>query len=562
MMSTWAQMIDLNIQEILEQATSLEALCRRCVIALYQDLGFDCALWVEVSPTVPQTSQVYASPGFWPELALDADEDPSPVRSLSVEEVPDWITAMARSPHLQQHDNGDLLIPLVNATQSTPSKPKQAHEELELPNLTLQLRPVTSSVIHKPNELSSPLDDALETQPQSPPAHPWSSEDLKSWQFWGHYFGLSYRTLFWRQRLEQSRQRSALVGRIAHILNATLTPNEVMERIITEVGKVFDCDRCLLIDLRDETAHLLSAWETTAFPTFTLDQSQLLGDWWGDVADIFSQGGASYLEVDADMVSAMEVELSALRQWLNQIGATTMLLIPLSVQSEFFGAIALLSEKQERTYRLDELQTLRQISDQLALALTQVQHAQAPAQWQDARQETTSTLRLEGGCDELTQLLNRHAFDNALDQISTRAIWAIRPPFSLVVCDLDYFKLINDTYGHLIGDQVLQALAERLQKQLRQGTPAYRYGGEEFAIVLEETSHSSAMRVAERLRWAISSTPIKTMAGSIDVTASFGVAQKDPNSDRNAWDVLKRAELAMAEAKRDGRDRVSGHPAH
>jgi diguanylate cyclase (GGDEF)-like protein len=103
---------------------------------------------------------------------------------------------------------------------------------------------------------------------------------------------------------------------------------------------------------------------------------------------------------------------------------------------------------------------------------------------------------------------------------------------------------------------VLHAVADRLQKQLRRKTHAYRYGGEEFVIILTETPLEKALDVAERLRQAVRSPAIPTTVGALEVTISFGVAQQNPLSDQNAWDILQRADRALYSAKRQGRDRV------
>ncbi|NJN86614.1 MAG: GGDEF domain-containing protein [Leptolyngbyaceae cyanobacterium SL_7_1] len=158
--------------------------------------------------------------------------------------------------------------------------------------------------------------------------------------------------------------------------------------------------------------------------------------------------------------------------------------------------------------------------------------------------------------DELTQLLNRRSLERELDQLSTKAVWAVHPPFSVIICDIDYFKLVNDTHGHRIGDEVLQGLAQRLQRQLRRDTPLYRYGGEEFIVILTETELKEAVDVAERLRYVVCYEPISTSIGAIEVTVSFGVAQQNPDRDHQAWDVVRRAEQALHGAKRQGRDRV------
>lgn len=167
-----------------------------------------------------------------------------------------------------------------------------------------------------------------------------------------------------------------------------------------------------------------------------------------------------------------------------------------------------------------------------------------------------STLQPASLRDPLTQLLNRRSLELELEQLSLGAIWTVNPPFCVIVCDIDYFKPINDAHSHSVGDQVLQAVAKRLQGQLRRGTSAYRYGGEEFAVILTDTPLTLALDVAERLRQAIRSTPIVTQAGSLEVTASFGLAQRDLTIDRTAWDVLQHADRALYEAKRLGRDRI------
>jgi diguanylate cyclase (GGDEF)-like protein len=196
------------------------------------------------------------------------------------------------------------------------------------------------------------------------------------------------------------------------------------------------------------------------------------------------------------------------------------------------------------------------VADQAAIALTNAQHYQRLWHRQEALRIQNNSLQLAILQDELTQLMNRRSLERELEQLSTGTIWTIHPPFCVIVCDIDYFKHVNDAHGHLVGDEVLQEVARRLQGQLRRGTPAYRYGGEEFVIILADTPLNQAIDVSERLRRAIRAVPILTKAGNLEVTASFGVAQQDLNCDHSAWDVLQRADKALYEAKRQGRDRV------
>src|SRR3984885_6471387 len=136
-------------------------------------------------------------------------------------------------------------------------------------------------------------------------------------------------------------------------------------------------------------------------------------------------------------------------------------------------------------------------------------------------------------------------------------------PLSVLMCDIDFFKQINDARGHAAGDEVLQQFAARAQKSIRSNSDwVSRYGGEEFLIVLPETSHEGAVAVAEKIRTLISSTPFTTRAGDARVTASFGVASTGPNGPDLTLKVdtlIRLADECLYRSKREGRDRTYGH---
>jgi diguanylate cyclase (GGDEF)-like protein len=136
-------------------------------------------------------------------------------------------------------------------------------------------------------------------------------------------------------------------------------------------------------------------------------------------------------------------------------------------------------------------------------------------------------------------------------------------PLSVLMCDVDHFKKINDALGHAAGDDVLQQFVARAQKMLRTNSDwVSRYGGEEFLMVLPETPHAGAMHVAEKIRALISSTPFATHAGDAAVTASFGVASTGPCGPDIALKVdtlIRTADECMYRSKEEGRDRTSGH---
>lgn len=155
--------------------------------------------------------------------------------------------------------------------------------------------------------------------------------------------------------------------------------------------------------------------------------------------------------------------------------------------------------------------------------------------------------------DPLTGLTNRRAMEEILELENFRALRSQRP-FSIVLADLDRFKLINDTYGHEAGDEVLRETARRLQKHLRHQDMVARWGGEEFLILLPETDAVAAQIVAEKLRRAIAEKPAEVGANVLPLTMSLGVDTVHFSQPQE--DFLRRADQNLYRAKREGRNRV------
>jgi len=126
---------------------------------------------------------------------------------------------------------------------------------------------------------------------------------------------------------------------------------------------------------------------------------------------------------------------------------------------------------------------------------------------------------------------------------------------AVILADIDHFKRVNDTYGHLVGDEVLVQVAQRLKGSLRMYDGLGRYGGEEFLVVAECRSEEDAVLVAERLRSALEETPVATASGPLVVTASVGVATSLSHG-WNGRDLLSAADTALYDAKHAGRNRV------
>lgn len=527
-----------HIGEAVFNLDSVDLLLRQVTGAIAVAYGTTCWVWAGLERGAePRIYRASADPGADPSVEVN-----------SAPQVPSWLLEQSAHPQMGQLDPGDLIAPVVHRTLEGNLARGGAVSALQL---VIQLK--RPKIPGLPDRTPDTETKAENSDPLfSKVIRGWRKDEMEAIEIISSQLGLAYSALFWRQWLEQSRHQAALVGRIAHLLNSSLNPDEIVERIVAELGQGLGGDRCILVNLRDDPVAVMAVWDHPDRSLTPLERRQLDQSPWQVVVESFLEEGASYLRI-----ARSESELEPFHPCLQELGASSALLIPLFVQAEFLGAVCLLSYEQEQHYSLDELQTVRQVADHAAIALTNAQNYQSLWNRKEALQLQNRTLQQEIGRDELTHLMNRRALERQLEHLSSLTRWnSQQQPFSIILCDIDYFKLVNDTYGHLVGDEVLQRLAHRLKQQLRRETPAYRYGGEEFVVILPDTDLDKAVSVAERLRYSIRSTPIRTASGTVEITASFGVAQQDLRHDSSAWEVFDRSDKALYEAKRQGRDCV------
>ena len=175
-------------------------------------------------------------------------------------------------------------------------------------------------------------------------------------------------------------------------------------------------------------------------------------------------------------------------------------------------------------------------------------------QLDEANQELQRLAALDG----LTQIANRRSFDDYL-HYQWKLLARERSPLSLILCDVDFFKRYNDTYGHQGGDDCLKQVAEVIRQAVKRPADlAARYGGEEFAVILPNTEVEGAVRIAEEIRSGLKALGLAHAGSQISdiVTLSLGVASVIPSHD-SSWDnLIAQADKALYEAKDRGRDRV------
>jgi len=172
----------------------------------------------------------------------------------------------------------------------------------------------------------------------------------------------------------------------------------------------------------------------------------------------------------------------------------------------------------------------------------------------DLAQRAQHELRILSEFDPLTGVLNRRSLAERSDQEWSRVLRYDRP-LACIMVDLDAFKSVNDTYGHVSGDEVLKAVATLLVQQCRPSDLVARYGGEEFCILVPETNQEAATHLAERLRAALARHCVDVAGGTLSVTGSFGVAGSVKSGD-SIERLIRRADDALLAAKRAGRNCV------
>ena len=218
----------------------------------------------------------------------------------------------------------------------------------------------------------------------------------------------------------------------------------------------------------------------------------------------------------------------------------SLLAVPLRGRGGVIGVLELVNKLSGEPFTEDDQPLAEMLAASAAIAL--------------ANAQLFSDVRHLANTDELTGLHNRRYFFSLADHEFKRA-QRYKRQLSAIMADIDLFKAVNDTYGHAVGDRVLQVIAERLSENIRDVDVLGRYGGEEFAMILPETNLQAACEVAERLRTGIAEKPIPTDQGNIQVTISLGVARV-LKSTQDVGAMLNDADLGMYKAKHLGRNRI------
>ena len=244
----------------------------------------------------------------------------------------------------------------------------------------------------------------------------------------------------------------------------------------------------------------------------------------------------------------------------------SVICVPLIARQRSIGALYMENRSMPAIFTNQDLKPLKLFASQAAIAIEnaalnddleeRVAARTAALQHEiEERKLLQAALEVMARTDQLTGISNRRHFFEVGQSELIRAR-RYHHPLSLIMFDCDHFKQINDTFGHLAGDEALREITRRICAELRSSDVFARYGGEEFVILLVETSLAKARQVAERLRQAIASEAMHYAAHSFPVTISLGLAAFDSKSDASLDKLLEQVDLALYAAKQAGRNQV------
>jgi diguanylate cyclase (GGDEF)-like protein len=260
-----------------------------------------------------------------------------------------------------------------------------------------------------------------------------------------------------------------------------------------------------------------------------------------NMINIFSILGEE--SIDAERIS-LQVEKRKLRpkQMMMDPRATlkSHLTLPLTVEGEILGCLSLNSD-QPNAFDAQDLQFFSVIGYQMAATLKHFQRF--------------SSVKNMAIYDTLTGLYNRRYFEERLGVEAQKSFYS-GTPISLVMVDIDFFKKVNDTFGHTEGDQVLCKISSLLKTSVRKKDTVARYGGEEFILILPEAALEQSFVIAERIRQLVENTLFEVGKAQINLTLSMGISNFPSHRAKSKEELIKMADQALYDAKREGRNKV------
>ncbi len=360
------------------------------------------------------------------------------------------------------------------------------------------------------------------------------------------------------QELWSHAERERMLRAIVQSLHECLDLEQVLECTVNQIREFLVSDRALIYRLENDGNYRV-VMESVSPPWQPLLGTTINYSGLSEV--ITDMGAANYLKIwSMSNVDKANIPVN-LRNKLDGLQVKSKLILPIihrhpdlrSQRTEspncLWGLLVIHQCDNTRGWQPEEIEALRSLATPIAVA---IQQGELHAKLQTVNQELERLASLDG----LTGVANRRQFDIHLKREWQRLLRETEP-ISVIMCDVDFFKAYNDTYGHQVGDECLKQIAKILENCAQRSTDlASRYGGEEFVIVLPNTGIKGALQVADRIQHQMRALEIEHKKSEVSdyVTLSLGVACEVPNHDRSPESLIKLADAALYEAKSQGRN--------
>jgi diguanylate cyclase (GGDEF)-like protein/PAS domain S-box-containing protein len=345
------------------------------------------------------------------------------------------------------------------------------------------------------------------------------------------------------ERLRQRAKRDRLTSVVTQRIRKSLDLEEILNVTVSEIRQVLQTDRVLVYRFEPDASGVVVA-ESVGEGWISLMGRRINKNLMLSYPKFYTHGR---IQNTADIYDAELPEEYV--EILSQFQVRATLVLPILRGESLWGLLMVQHCLQPRIWQSTEVELLSQLSNQVMIA---IQQSELYQQLQQANRE----LQHLATRDKLTQLANRHYFDDYLHQEWNRLLQE-RSPLAIILCDIDYFKRYNDTYGHLAGDECLAKVAQAIGRAVKRPADLVaRYGGEEFAIILPDTNHAGAVRVAQSIRAEIAALEIPHIASSVQpwITVSLGIASEYPTAAMSPQRIISKADRALYRAKDQGRN--------
>jgi diguanylate cyclase (GGDEF)-like protein len=340
--------------------------------------------------------------------------------------------------------------------------------------------------------------------------------------------------------LKQEIKDLRTINELTRLISSTLDTKELLYLIVKKIAEIMPVSRCSIIrtDGQRKYAYVVASFESPHIDAIRLDLKK-----YPEILEALVRKKPIVIK----NIAADPIMLNV-RSIISALDIRSILVMPILFEKKVIGTLFLRTTRKRHAFDLREIRLLQTIADASANTLY---HAYLFAQIE------TEKTRLEklSITDFLTGIYNVRYFQHRIVEEFSRAE-RYGMPISCLMIDIDFFKKINDSYGHKIGDTILKEFAQQLKRCTRKSDVLARYGGEEFIVMLPQTTAQGAIAEAERIRTGIKRFKFKGLHNQRGLTVSVGVSTFPNAKIKDHDELISSADSALYEAKSNGRDCV------